>query len=137
VRVRPARLWPGLLLCGLALAAVSGLTSPGCTLQVIPDYTFGVAYRAVLRPSPGCPPGTELRIRKSSTLNVRRAGAPYQPIKPESGAWTVSEYRSTVPDRELWTLYNWRWEVYDLTAFSPRLQKYGRWVPGEVLRAAP
>jgi hypothetical protein len=137
VRLRPTRLWPGLLLGGVALAAVSTLGAPVCTLQVIPDYTLGVAYRAVLRPSPGCPLGTELRVRKSSTLNVRRAGAPYQPIKPETGAWLLSRTQTTVPSRELWTLYNWRWEVYDSTAYSPRLQKYGRWVAGEVLHAAP
>jgi hypothetical protein len=131
------RALPLLLLLGPAQAAMTTVSSPVCTLQVIPDYTLGVAYRAVLRPSPGCPLGAELRVRKSSTLNVRRDGAPYQPIKPETGAWLLSRTQTTVPSRELWTLYNWRWEVYDPQAYSPRLGKTGRWVAGEVLHAAP
>lgn len=128
-----------LLTAALALPAVALVAvnqPPGCRLQVIPDYTVGFAYRAVLRPSPGCSIGETLRVRKSSTTSVKRNGAPYQPIKPEVGAWGVGA-KVTVPDRELWTLNSWRWEYYDPDLWSARLQQKGRWVAAEVLRAAP
>ena len=134
------------------LLGVGGLTAtaallappapPSCHLQVIPDYTVVVAYRAVLRPSPACVWNTVLRVRKSSTLNVIRDGAPYQPIKPERGAWEVASsvqpVTRPVPDQELWTLQRppWRWEWFDETAMNAAGTP-GRWRPAEVLRAAP
>ncbi|MBZ9753615.1 hypothetical protein K7W42_22590 [Deinococcus sp. HMF7604] len=109
---------------------------PACRLQVVPDYTLGVTFRAALRLAPGCPFGTVLRVRKSSTTSTRRNGAPYQPIKPEQGAWEVGAagqpLKSPVPRSELWTLYTWRWEYNAARAGQPE-----RWRPGEVLRAAP
>ncbi|WP_343757443.1 hypothetical protein [Deinococcus depolymerans] len=97
----------------------------------MPDYTLGVTYRASLRLAPECPPGTVMRVRKSSTTSTRQSGAPYQPIKPLQGAWDVGILAKTpVPREELWTLYSWRWE-YSLPG-SPQ-----RWRAGEVLRAAP
>lgn len=119
-----------------ALALIAVTAPPGCRLQVIPDYTVGFAYKAVLRPSPGCPAGQTLRVRKSSTTSVKRDGAPYQPIKPIRGAWDVG-VQSTVPERELWTVNSWRWEYYDADAWSTRLQQKGRWIAAEVLRAGP
>ena len=129
------------LLLGAALllpaTAVIVVTSPpGCRLQVIPDYTWAVTYKAVLRLSPGCADNTTLRVRKSSTQNVRRDGAPYQPIKPTQGAWNFGR-TSTVPPNELWTVYSWRWEWWDAQAWNPRTQAKGRWTAAEVLNAAP
>ncbi len=130
-----------LLTLSLALAAAvpaqPSPAAPACRLQVIPDYTLVVVYKAVLRPSPACPNGTELRVRKSSTLNTRRNGAPYQPIQPLVGAWTLTDFNSTVPSRNLWTSLNWRWEYYDPTTLSPRTGLKGIWRGAEVLRAAP
>ena len=72
-----------------------------------------------------------LRVRNSSTFNTVREGAQYQPINPATGAWQVDALtvREPVPGHELWTLYNWRWEYWAAAK--------GRWVAGEVLRAAP
>ncbi|MVN86921.1 hypothetical protein GO986_09100 [Deinococcus sp. HMF7620] len=126
-----------MLLSGVALALL--VVPPGppiCRLQVVPDYTLGVTSRAALRLSPGCAFGTILRVRKSSTTSTRRNGAPYQPIKPEQGAWEVGAtgqpLKSPVPKSELWTLYSWRWEYNAAKPGQPE-----RWRPGEVLRAAP
>ncbi|KQR37715.1 hypothetical protein [Deinococcus sp. Leaf326] len=132
---------PALLLLGVALlipaaAVVVATSPPGCRLQVIPDYTWAVTYKAVLRLSPGCTDGTVLRVRKSSTQNVRRDGAPYQPIKPAQGAWNFGK-TSTVPKNELWTVYTWRWEWWDAQAWNPRTQALGRWTAAEVLNATP
>jgi len=135
-----ALLGAALLLPVAALLSASPGTPP-CHLQVIPDYTFAVTYKAVLRPSSGCPYGTVLRTRKSSTTSVKRNGAPWQPIKPEVGAWEVGTsgalLKTPVPARELWTLYTWRWEWFDAQAWNTRTHTKGRWTAGEVLRAAP
>lgn len=128
-----------LALLGLLLTAGAAAPTPepaACRLQIIPDYTLGITYRAVLRLSPECAERASLRIRKSSTQNVRRDGAPYQPIKPTVGAWDLGP-KTTVPAGELWTLSSWRWEYYDVAAWSTRLGQLGRWRAGEVLRAAP
>ena len=136
---------PWLLGVGVLTATAALLAPPlppSCHLQVIPDYSLVVAYRAVLRPAPACSRTTVLRVRKSSTLNVVRRGDPYQPIKPEQGAWevagTTQRVTRPVPGRELWTLLRppWRWEWFDETALNPAGQP-GRWRPAEVLRAAP
>lgn len=130
-----------LTLLGAAAIAAAGMVAtiavpPACRLQVIPDYTLAVAYKAVLRLSPGCPDGTVLRVRKSSTMNTVRSGAPYQPIKPLKGAWEVGKRGdvtiSQVPVNEVWTVLvpkPWRWEFFQ--------SANGRWTAAEVLRAAP
>lgn len=93
---------------------------PGCYLRVIPDYSFGVIYRPVLKPSPDCGADVSLRVRKTSTLNRRKNGAPYQPIIPDGSAkyggvysWTLGKFGGTIPAGELWTLYSWRWQWLD------------------------
>ncbi len=106
-------------------------TPPSCRLQVIPDYTLVFVYRAVLRLSPECGFDQALRVRKSSTTNTKRNGAPYQPIRPEVGAWALGRLKSTVPSSQLWTSPSWRWEYND-----PILTK-GKWKAGEVLSAGP
>lgn len=132
-----------LLLVPLPLALASLLQAPpACRLQVIPDYVTPIGYRAVLRSSPDCAYGTVLRVRKSSTLNTRRAGAPYQPIRPETGAWEVGRagaLKTPVPTRELptSTLTGWRWEYWSAKTWNPRTNATGRWLAAEVLRAAP
>ena len=125
---------PKVLLLLLALGSLTAAEAqvapqplPACHLRILRDYTLGVTYKAVLRLSPGCRPGTVLRVRKSSTLNTRRGGAPYQPIKPEAGAWELSASKTTIPARELWTLYSWRWEFYDPAGINPLTGKPGRW----------
>lgn len=127
------------LLFALLLAAPPA--PPTCHLQVIPDYTlFGLTYRAVLRPSPGCAYGTVLRVRKSSTLNVKRNGAPYQPILPEVGAWEIGvgvTVKNPVPAKSLWTLSSWRWEWWNPDVWNPRTGQKGRWLAAEVLHATP
>ena len=131
IPLRAALLISAALLLPAAAVLVAAPTPASCHLQVIPDYTLGVTYRAVLRPSPGCGASAVLRVRKSSTINTVRSGARYQPIKPATGAWEVGALavRRPVPADELWTLYNWRWEYWAAAK--------GRWVAGEVLRAAP
>lgn len=118
-----------------ASAQVPAATSPlpPCHLRIYPDYTLGVMYRAVLRLSSGCPAGTTLRVRKSSTMNTRVNGAPYQPVRPLSGAWELGTKKSTIPAGDLWTLYNWRWEWYDARALNPLTGTAGRWRGGEVV----
>ncbi|MFK7601902.1 hypothetical protein ACI3L1_06785 [Deinococcus sp. SM5_A1] len=132
------RLGSAALLIGAALslplASVLGAIPPipaVCRLEVIPDYTLGFVYKAVLRLSPECEFGQSLRVRKSSTLNVKREGAPVQPIRPEVGAWTLGRLSSTIPDWQLWTSNSWRWEYND-----PLLTK-GKWKAGEVRYARP
>lgn len=138
---RSLLLLPVLALCLPSLAALLQVP-PACRLQVIPDYVTPIGYRAVLRPSPVCSHGTVLRVRKSSTLNTRRAGAPYQPIRPETGAWEVGQgvtAKTPVPTRELptSTLTSWRWEYWSAETLNPRTNTKGRWLAAEVLRAAP
>lgn len=130
--LNPVRAVALLVAATFALAhAETGSVSPlpACHLQVIPDYTAVVIYRAVLRLSPACPAGTVLRVRKSSTLNVVRKGAPYQPLDPPTGAWNLSRTSTTVPRDKLWTVSTWRWEAYD--------PAQNRWRGAEVLHAAP
>ncbi|GAA4013199.1 hypothetical protein GCM10022631_26130 [Deinococcus rubellus] len=68
--------------------------------------------------SPSCPAITVLRVRKSSTLNVKSKGTPYQPIKLLAGAWEIGKTRNTVPTAELWTSLTWRWEQFDPERYS-------------------
>lgn len=84
-----------------------------CPVEVITDNVLPFAFKPVIRLKDGCPWGGHARVRKSSTLNTKRDGAPYQPIRPEQGAWTVTTRTNTIPARELWTLWSWRWEWFD------------------------
>lgn len=111
----------------LLLGAAAGQVTPLCAVTVSPQVTRGVTYHASIRLAPGCPPGGTARVRKSSTLNTRASGAPYQPIKPEQGAWTVTRTGSTVPIPELWTLFTWQWQFYDPQAWNVRTQEFGVW----------
>ena len=138
---------PLLFLGAVAIAAAGVVATttapPACRLQVIPDYVTPISYRAVLRVSPGCPSGTTLRVRKSSTINTVRNGAPYQPIKPLKGAWDVKKIGdvtvSSVPGFELQTstITKWQWEYWSAAEWNLRTNTKGRWVAAEVLRAAP
>ncbi|AIZ44884.1 hypothetical protein QR90_06840 [Deinococcus radiopugnans] len=126
------------MMLALSLALLAAPPAPpGCHLQVIPDYTLVVAYRAVLRLSPECGFSETLRVRKSSTTSTRRNGAPYQPIRPEAGAWELGRLKSTVPDRQLWTSWSWAWQWYDAEAWNPRTKTSGTWRAAEVLYARP
>lgn len=95
----------------LALLLSAQQPTTYCPVIVYRDYHFGAVYKAVPRLPTTCQ-GTA-RVRKSSTINVRRNGAPYQPVKPEIGAWDVTRTKTNIPPRELWTLTTWRWEYWD------------------------
>ncbi|GAA4002601.1 hypothetical protein GCM10022631_11600 [Deinococcus rubellus] len=126
-----------LLFGPLLLFPAAVLTRPAaCTLTLSPDQVRGVAYHVRLIVSPGCPASTVFRIRKSSTLNVKRKGAPYQPIKPLTGAWEIGKATNTVPAAELWTSLTWRWELYDAERYSNVTGELGAW-RGIVLERAP
>ena len=113
---------------GLTLSLLL-VSTPVCGISLTPDTTRGVTYHASLIIAPSCPPSTEFRVRKSSTLNTRRAGARYQPIKPTSGAWTISRNLNTIPLKELDTLFSWRWEVFDPKVWDLRTGQLGVWLP--------
>ncbi|WP_019588412.1 hypothetical protein [Deinococcus apachensis] len=112
-------LWAALtlaLLGVLPVAAIAQVTGPAhCRIEVIVDNVLPSAYPPVIRVAPGCPPGGYARVRKSSTLNLRRNGAPYQPVRSTVGAWNVTASSSTIPPGELWTPATWRWEWWDGT----------------------
>jgi hypothetical protein len=130
------------LLIGAALTlgaapALAGLTVPTpCAVIMTPDrVTPAGAYHARLHLTPTCQAQT-FRVRKSSTLNTRRAGAPYQPVRPDGTArfgfvwsWTISRAGSTVPEAELWSLTSWRWESYQPRTWNARTRTYGVWAP--------
>ncbi|GAA3995157.1 hypothetical protein GCM10022631_01620 [Deinococcus rubellus] len=117
-----------LLFGPLLLFPAAVLTRPApCAITLSPDQVRGVAYHVRLIVSPGCPASTVFRVRKSSTLNVKRKGAPYQPIKPLQGAWEIGKARNTVPDAELWTSITWRWELYDAEKFNVLTDELGAW----------
>lgn len=110
------------------LAPAVMLTQPApCTLTLSPDQVRGVVYHVRLIVSPGCPASTMFRVRKSSTLNVKRKGAPYQPIKPIVGAWEVSQAANSVPAAELWTSLTWRWEEFRPDEYSNTTGELGAW----------
>ncbi|MFD1734678.1 hypothetical protein ACFSC4_30305 [Deinococcus malanensis] len=90
-----------------------------CAVQIIRDNALIFAYKPVIRLHPSCSRRAQARVRKSSTLNTRRNGAPYQPIRPEKGAWTVTASGTTIPNRDLWTTWSWRWEYWDGTHWRP------------------
>ena len=70
------------------------------------DYTLGVTYMAVINRGSACTSRQETRLRKISTMNL---GVRYVPIKPFTGAWSLTASGTSVPASELWTLYSWRW----------------------------
>lgn len=105
-----------------------------CTLTASPDRVSGLAYHVRLRVSPGCPATATFRVRKSSTLNVKGRGAPYQPIRPDGSeaagglfAWTVTKVGSNIPPAELWTSLTWEWQRYDPDRPDPRTGRPGLW----------
>lgn len=102
----------------MALLLPAALAAP-CTLTMIPADVRGATYKAKFIVSPSCPAATHFRVRKSSTTSLKRDGAPYQPIKPLLGAWTVTKASATIPAAELWSLATWRWEWWDGTRWQP------------------
>ncbi|UQN10352.1 hypothetical protein [Deinococcus sp. QL22] len=111
----------------LTLALV--LAAPACGISLIPQATRGVTYTPLLQVARTCSPATVFRVRKSSTLNTRAAGARYQPIKPQIGAWVVTKTSSTIPVKELSTLFTWRWEVFDPKVWDLQTGQFGAWLP--------
>lgn len=105
------------------------LAAPACGISLTPQATRGVTYTPLLQVSSTCPPGTAFRVRKSSTLNTKAAGAPYQPIKPQIGAWVVTRKSSTIPVKELSTLFSWRWEFFDAKVWDLHTGQLGAWLP--------
>ncbi|WP_407572155.1 hypothetical protein [Deinococcus altitudinis] len=104
-----------LALAALLLGAVSAVPLPKsplsyCAATVTRDYTLGITYLAIINRADTCAARQVTRLRKVSTLNL---GARYAPIKPLTGAWTVTTIGSSVPASELWTLYSWRWQWWD------------------------
>ena len=109
-----------LLLLGLASVSTARATLY-CKVGIIPDSTFPpFAYKAVLRLDPLCPPGGVAYVRKSSTINTIKKGAPYQPTIPGGQgrfggkwSWKMTTTLNEVPSSQLWTLNLWRWEYFD------------------------
>ena len=123
------------LLIGAALAlSAQAQPSTSCTLTLTPDRVQGISYHATLHVAPSCPPGAAFRVRKSSTLNTVRKGAPYQPIKPDGSpayerlfSWTVSRAGSNIPRAEEWTSLTWEWQWYHPELWNARAGGYGLW----------
>ena len=104
------------LMIGAASAAVTDAPTPShyCRLVVYKDYEMGFAYYAQLALAPECTPGQVARVRRSSTLNVIRNGARYQPIDPANGAWEVTATGDNVPNGKqfTYTWSTWDWEYW-------------------------
>lgn len=99
-----------------------------------PVSVRGVSYLAALTVSPSCPASRVFRVRKTSTLNMRSKGAPYQPIRPDGSldagglfSWSISKRTSNIPPSELWTSFTWDWQVYDAHTWNTRTHEYGAW----------
>ncbi len=105
------------LLFGAASAAPADAPTTGhyCRLVVYKDYQMGFGYYAQLALAPECTPGQVARIRRSSTLNVIRNGARYQPIDPATGAWEVSATGDNVPNGKqfTYTWSTWVWQYWN------------------------
>lgn len=84
--------------------------TPYCPVTVWRDYTFGVAYYAVVLRDSECTPRQVARVRKASTLNK---GAAYRPILPLKGAWTLTWDGDNIPANTHWTSFTWVWEYWD------------------------
>lgn len=105
--------WALLALPALLPAAAAPVLPAPCRVVVYRNYDFVFGYSVALRLAPGCAAGGVGRVRKSSTMNVKSAGAGYQPVRPLKGAWTVTADGSSVPASEL-TIYSWStWEFQD------------------------
>lgn len=101
------------LMVGTATSSAAPLPKPPpsyCPATVTRDYTLGVTYLAVINRSKACTARQVARLRKVSTMNL---GGRYAPIKPLTGAWSLTASGTTVPASELWTLYSWRWQWWD------------------------
>ena len=121
-------LHPILLTLLLAAGTAHAQPAASCRLTVSPTEVRGATYRVALRLSPTCAAGQTFRVRKSSTTSLRRSGAPYQPIKPTQGAWTVGRGVNTVPPAELFTLFTWEWQMYSPRTFDETTRQWGAWV---------
>lgn len=112
-----------LMLASLSAGQPAALSVPSpptfCEVRILRDYDVSLTYFAVFRLSSNCPPGGVARVRKSSTMNTKAAGAPYQPIRPEIGAWTVTPDGTTVPFSARWTLNSWQWQCWDGDEWKP------------------
>ena len=101
------------LMVGAASAAPLPPIPNNCAVVVLRDYELGWAYYAQVRLVPECPEGGSARVRKTSTLSTKVNGNPYQPIRPEVGAWTVTRHGDNIPNSMQFTLYNWAWQYSD------------------------
>ncbi|AZI41873.1 hypothetical protein EHF33_03165 [Deinococcus psychrotolerans] len=115
-----------LLVPALIGGALLTQTTP-CTLTVTPDEVRGAAYHVRFTVAASCSADTVFRVRKSSTISTKRRGAPYQPIKPLTGAWEISKTKTTLPTGELWTSILWRWEQFDPSQLNTVTGEAGRW----------
>lgn len=109
----------GLLALTAPIAALVIQGAPICHLTMTPAEVRGASYRARFTISASCPASTVFRVRKSSTMNLKTKGAPYQPIKPLTGAWEIRKTSTTIPADQLWSLSTWQWQVWDDTAWRP------------------
>jgi hypothetical protein len=101
------------LLIGAASAAPSPPALNTCPVVVLRDYELGWAYYAQIRLASDCPEGGSARVRKSSTLSTKVDRHAYQPIRPETGAWTVNRQGDNIPNSMQFTLYNWVWQFWN------------------------
>jgi hypothetical protein len=101
------------LLIGAASAAPLPPPPTNCAVVVLRDYELGWAYYAQVRLVPECPEGGSARVRKTSTMSTKVNGNPYQPIRPETGAWNVTRQGDNIPNSMQFTLYNWAWQYSD------------------------
>ncbi|AZI45350.1 hypothetical protein EHF33_20790 (plasmid) [Deinococcus psychrotolerans] len=109
-----------LLLLGTLLLSQPSPSPPVfCEVRILRDYDVSLTYFAVFRLASSCPAGGVARVRKSSTMNTKAAGARYQPIRPLVGAWEVSADGTTIPFSSRWTLNSWQWQYWDGDEWKP------------------
>ena len=115
-----------LTLAALILVAAGSLAPaasvpPLCRVVIYTDYNAGVGYYAVPQLAPECPGNAVGRLRKSSTLNTRQQGARFQPIRPVTGAWTITFFGDDVPNSEQFVYWfsSWEWQWYDGKRWTP------------------
>ena len=92
-----------------------------CRVTILPDYTLGFAYYAILQRSPTCPADGIGRVRKVGTLNPKHPATKPGGLPQYGGVWgwTLSANGSGVPYREYWTSLSWRWQWYDGQRWRP------------------
>lgn len=100
------------LLLGASAATVPHPAPVYCHISVLRDYELGFAYYARLLLDPDCPAQGQARVRKTSTVSTRRNGAPYQPINPNTGAWTITQNGGNVPPGATFTFNSWVWQEW-------------------------